>query len=61
MIAKACKFYQSSKCILKDKFCDLNCNQAFFEEDTELSREMVNPTRWQMDNKELERSWSKMR
>ncbi len=33
MILKACKFYRSSRCTLKGKFCDLNCNQAFYDQD----------------------------
>ena len=61
MISKACKFYQSSKCILKDKFCDLNCNQAFSGYDGEFSEQVEKSTRWQTDNKEMERAWSKFR
>ena len=28
-----CKFYEDSKCILKGRYCDLNCNQLFYDED----------------------------
>jgi len=61
MIVKACKFYQSSKCTLKEKFCDLNCNQAFGDPDSEFLDKVDGPTRWNTDNKELESSWSKLR
>jgi len=61
MIAKTCKFYLSSRCLLKGKFCDLNCNQAFSDPDNEFSDKADSPTRWQTDNKELESNWSKFR
>ena len=61
MITKSCKFYESSMCLLKEKFCDLNCNQMFFDDDSEISQKEENPVRWQTDSKEMERTWSKWR
>ncbi|RPJ02345.1 MAG: hypothetical protein EHM36_12615 [Deltaproteobacteria bacterium] len=61
MIGKTCKFYLDSMCLLKQKFCDLNCNQMFYEDDSELSQNTESPTRWQTENKEMERVWSKWR
>jgi hypothetical protein len=60
MIANVCKHYRSSKCLLKDKFCDLNCNHMFFEDDGELSRE-DSLARLQAASKESERAWAKYR
>ncbi len=61
MIAKTCKFYENSKCVLKDKFCDLNCNQMFFEDGDEFSHFVESATRRQPDDRVLERAWAKMR
>lgn len=54
MILKACKFYRSSRCTLKEKFCDLNCNQAFYDQDGGFSDKMDHPL-WETGTKEPER------
>jgi len=43
MILKACKYYRNSRCALKNKFCDLNCNQAFFDQDGGFSDKEDHP------------------
>jgi len=43
MILKACKYYRNSRCALKNKFCDLNCNQVFFDQDGGFSDKEDHP------------------
>ncbi len=58
ILGKLCEFYESSKCILKGKYCDLNCNRLFNEEESDSYEKSELQTKWQMKEKNnvIERS-----
>ena len=49
---KACKFYEDSKCLLQGKYCDLNCNHFFSDEDALFYDRVDTFSQWQREEVE---------
>ena len=49
---KACKFYENSRCILGGKYCDLNCDQLFNDEDSRFYDKVDALTQWRLEEAE---------
>ncbi len=49
-----CKFYEDSKCILKGRYCDLNCNRLFNDEDFDSYDKTDSLNKWRMKEGEKE-------
>jgi hypothetical protein len=49
---KSCKFYENSRCILGGKYCDLNCDQLFSDEDFKFYDKTDAFTQWRIEEVE---------
>jgi hypothetical protein len=62
-LEKSCKFYEDARCILKDGYCDLNCNQTIGDKDIQYNDEVEMLTKWRIEKaeKEIENSGWKLK
>ena len=53
-IGRPCKFYENSRCVLGGKYCDLNCDQLFRDEDFQFYDEINTLSQWRLEEVERE-------
>ncbi len=46
---KPCKFYENSRCTIKGKYCDLNCDQFFNDEDSKFYDRVDPFAQWRIE------------
>ena len=51
-IRRSCKFYENSRCMLGGKYCDLNCDQLFKDEDFQSYDDINTLTQWRLEEVE---------
>jgi len=62
-LEKSCEFYDHSKCLLKNHYCDLHCNRLSHEEEFDLyeKKSPINEEQNEELDKEIRRTGWRLR